>query len=130
MLINAIEISESRLIGSFGRDFPGVRRRFEEVANEEIGATALAVGTAPRPMARPGKDDQLEVFVGFNQRVNDLHRARGIHIFIQLRHGEQQFPLKVYDEDGTILGEYYADLVVEEKLILELKAQRGIAKSA
>ena len=40
---------------------------------------------------------------------------------------QQQCPLKVYDEDGTILGEYFADLIVEEKLIVELKAQRSIA---
>ena len=30
---------------------------------------------------------------------------------------EQQYPLKVYDEDGTVLGEYFADLFVESKLI-------------
>ena len=35
---------------------------------------------------------------------------------------EQQFPLKVLDEDGTVLGEYYADLFVEGRLIAELKA--------
>lgn len=35
---------------------------------------------------------------------------------------EQQHPLKVYDEDGTILGEYFADLFVEGCLIVELKA--------
>jgi GxxExxY protein len=31
-------------------------------------------------------------------------------------------PLAVYDEDGTVLGEYFADLFVEDALILELKA--------
>lgn len=35
---------------------------------------------------------------------------------------EQQFPLTVFDEDGTILGEYFADLFVENCLIVELKA--------
>jgi GxxExxY protein len=37
-------------------------------------------------------------------------------------HVQQQFPLTVYDEDGTIIGEYYADLLVEGCLIVELKA--------
>jgi GxxExxY protein len=37
---------------------------------------------------------------------------------------EQQHPLKVYDEDGTVLGEYFADLLVEDSLIVELKAVR------
>ena len=40
---------------------------------------------------------------------------------------EQQFPLKVYDEDGTILGEYFADVFLEDSLIIELKATRTIA---
>jgi GxxExxY protein len=38
----------------------------------------------------------------------------------------QQCPLTVYDEDGTILGEYFADLFIENCLIVELKAARGI----
>ncbi|MFH0953979.1 MAG: GxxExxY protein [Verrucomicrobiota bacterium] len=40
---------------------------------------------------------------------------------------EQQFPLAVYDEDGTVLGEYYADLLVDDRLIVELKASKTIA---
>jgi len=40
---------------------------------------------------------------------------------------EQQHPLTVYDEDGTILGEYFADLFVEECLIVELKAVKATA---
>ncbi len=40
---------------------------------------------------------------------------------------EQQFPLTVYDEDGTVIGEYFADLFVEGCLIIELKACREIA---
>jgi len=35
---------------------------------------------------------------------------------------EQQFPLAVFDEDGTVLGEYFADLFIEDCLIVELKA--------
>ena len=39
---------------------------------------------------------------------------------------EQQPPLQVLDEDGTILGEYFADLFVERKLIVEVKACRAL----
>lgn len=39
----------------------------------------------------------------------------------------QQYPLTVRDEDGTVLGEYLADLLVEDRLIVELKACRAIA---
>ena len=38
----------------------------------------------------------------------------------------QQFPMAVYDEDGTVVGEYFADLFVEGCLIVELKAVRGV----
>jgi GxxExxY protein len=37
-----------------------------------------------------------------------------------------QHPLKVYDEDGTVLGDYFADLFIENVLIVELKAARAI----
>ncbi len=40
---------------------------------------------------------------------------------------EQQFPLKVFDEDGTSIGEYFADLIIEDTLIVELKACRALA---
>ncbi|MDK9717878.1 MAG: GxxExxY protein [Trichlorobacter sp.] len=35
---------------------------------------------------------------------------------------KQQHPLKVYDEDGTTIGEYFSDLLIEDRLIVELKA--------
>ena len=46
-----------------------------------------------------------------------LHRLIKIGIDIK-----QQHPIKVYDEDGTVLGEYFADLFVEHRLIIEIKA--------
>jgi GxxExxY protein len=39
----------------------------------------------------------------------------------------QQHPLRVLDEDGTLLGDYFADLFIEDCLIVELKAVRAIA---
>jgi len=39
---------------------------------------------------------------------------------------EQQHPLKVLDEDGTALGDYFADLLVEGRLIIELKACKAL----
>ena len=38
----------------------------------------------------------------------------------------QQHPLNVYDEDGTVLGDYFTDLLVERKLIVEIKAVRSL----
>jgi len=50
------------------------------------------------------------------------HRLRKAHL-----HVETQYPVKVYDEDGTVLGEYFFDLFVESKLIVELKACKSLA---
>ena len=38
----------------------------------------------------------------------------------------QQHPVKVYDEDGTLIGDYLADLLVEGSLI-ELKTAKTLA---
>ena len=40
---------------------------------------------------------------------------------------EAQKPMKVMDEDGFVLGDYFADLVVEDKLIVELKAAKMLS---
>lgn len=40
---------------------------------------------------------------------------------------ERQFPLAVYNEDGTVIGEYKADLLIEKCLIAEIKACAAIA---
>jgi GxxExxY protein len=39
----------------------------------------------------------------------------------------QQNPLSVFDEDGTLLGEFAADMFVDNRLIVELKAVRAVA---
>ena len=40
---------------------------------------------------------------------------------------KQQHPLKGDDEDGTEIGDYLADLLIDDRLILELKAETTIA---
>ncbi len=50
------------------------------------------------------------------------HRLRKAGLIV-----EQQRPLQVTDEDGTVLGSYFADLFVEDCLIVELKACKTIA---
>jgi GxxExxY protein len=51
-----------------------------------------------------------------------IHRLRKQGICVV-----QQHPLVVLDEDGTPLGEFFADLFVENRLVVELKAVRTIA---
>ena len=86
--------------------------------------------------------DQTEIF-----RLCDLIREISFSLHQYLRHGhlervyenglahrlrkaglkiEQQHHLQVVDEDGTILGDFIADLYVENCLIVELKACKAI----
>src|SRR5258708_36582059 len=51
------------------------------------------------------------------------HRLRKLGFDVK-----QQHPLTVYDEDGTVLGEFFADLFVENCLVVELKACRAVAE--
>jgi GxxExxY protein len=54
-----------------------------------------------------------------NALVNRL-RKQGLEV-------RQQYPLSVFDEDGTLLGEFFADLFIEDRLVVELKAARVVA---
>jgi GxxExxY protein len=61
---------------------------------------------------------------GHNERVyeNSLRnrlRKKGLSV-------EQQQPIEVRDEDGSVLGDFIADLVVNGELIVELKAVRAL----
>ena len=40
---------------------------------------------------------------------------------------KQKFPITVLDEDGTIIGEYFADLLIDGRLIVELKTAKALA---
>jgi GxxExxY protein len=51
-----------------------------------------------------------------------VHRLRKAAVGV-----EQLHPLKVYDEDGVILGDYYADLFLDQCLIVELKAVKRLS---
>ena len=50
------------------------------------------------------------------------HRLRKLGMDVK-----QQHPLKVYDEDGTLIGDDNADLFVDNHLIIQLKAAKALA---
>ena len=50
------------------------------------------------------------------------HRLRKAGLSVK-----QQYPLRVQDEDGTLIGAYLADLLVEDVLIVELKIAKALA---
>lgn len=63
---------------------------------------------------------------GFLEKVYENALAYKLHQFeIEC---QQQVPLKVYFEDNVVVGEYFADLVVENKIIIELKTAENLDK--
>jgi GxxExxY protein len=50
-----------------------------------------------------------------------VHRLRkqGVEV-------EAEFPMTVFDEDGTVLGEFRADLFVAKSLLVEIKAVKRL----
>lgn len=82
------------------------------------------------------------------KRLTDMIRQTGfeIHSYLGTGHFEKvyenalahrlrkaglnvrtQVCIQVRDEDGTILGEYFADMLVEESILVELKVARDLA---
>jgi GxxExxY protein len=49
------------------------------------------------------------------------HRLRKLGLDVK-----QQHPIQVFDEDGALLGDFFADLFVENELIVELKAAQTV----
>jgi GxxExxY protein len=63
---------------------------------------------------------------GHNEKVyeNSLRnrlRKKGLAV-------EQQVPIAVHDEDGSPLGDFVADLVINQEFIVELKAVRALVE--
>ena len=54
-----------------------------------------------------------------NALTNRLRKA-GLEV-------KQQHPIQVFDEDGTLIGDYVADLFVNGALIVELKTAKALA---
>ena len=64
--------------------------------------------------------------VGFLEKVYEnalLNRLKKKGLTVEV-----QSPLKVYDEDGTSIGDYFADMIVNECVIVELKACYDLQK--
>jgi GxxExxY protein len=68
-----------------------------------------------------------ELGPGFLEKVYENALLRELQL--QGLNAETQAPIKVYYK-GAVIGEYFADLLVEGSIILELKAQQQLSVSA
>ena len=84
-------------------------------------------------------EDSLKLIEEVRQIAYDLHVYLGTGMLEKvyengLKHRleiaghkvEPQKPLKVHDVDGFLLGDYFVDLFVDDKLIIELKAAKAL----
>ena len=80
----------------------------------DLCATIRETSLAAHRFLRHGHSEKIYE----NSLINRL-RKRGMNV-------RQQHPISVYDEDGTPLGDFFADLLVENELVVELKAVRQL----
>ena len=62
---------------------------------------------------------------GYLEKVYEnalVHRLRKVGMTVK-----QQESIVIKDEDGTVIGEYFADIIVNEMLIIELKACKSLS---
>jgi len=69
----------------------------------------------------------IHVYHGHGQLEKIYENALAHRLRKQGHTVEQQHPINVYDEDGTLLGEFKAELLINGRLIVEVKAVRQMA---
>ena len=81
----------------------------------EICDAVREIGLEVHSFLGPGHLEKI-----YERAMANRLRKRGLSF-------EQQFPLDVQDEDGSLLGEFVADIFVDDRLLVELKAARAVA---
>lgn len=84
----------------------------------------MSIETIVDAVRQVGFETHVHFKNGFLEKVDENAvanrlRKRGLMV-------TQQHPLKVNDTDGTLVGEYFADLFIENELIVEIKAARAL----
>lgn len=85
-----------------------------EAQIHQLCATVRETSLAAHRFLRHGHSEKI-----YENSLTNRLRKLGLDV-------RQQHPLPVYDEDGTLLGDFFADLLVEKELIVELKAVRQL----
>ena len=67
--------------------------RPQQMADEEVAHPPLAVG-APHPVVGVGDDEQLEIFVGLDQRIDQPHRRLRRDVRVHLADDQEQLALE------------------------------------
>jgi GxxExxY protein len=99
------------------------RREHKEV--ERKGPSMKDVKTLSDQVRQTAYDIHVYHGHGHLEKVYEnalAHRLRKAGLDVK-----QQHPIRVHDEDGALIGDYLADLLVEGVLIIELKTAKTLA---
>lgn len=80
----------------------------------ELCATIRQTSLAAHAYLRHGHNEKV-----YENSLRNRLRRRGLLVL-------QQHPMVVRDEDDSVLGEFFADLLVQGELLIELKAVRQL----
>ena len=70
---------------------------------------------------------EIHVYHGHGHLEKVYENALGHRLRKAGLNAVQQAPIHVFDEDGTPIGEYFADLLVGDEIVVELKAAKTLA---
>jgi GxxExxY protein len=69
---------------------------------------------------------RIHLYLGHGHLEKVYENALSHRLITQGLTVEVQHPIKVYEEDGVLIGEYFADLWVQGVLMVELKATKSL----
>jgi GxxExxY protein len=70
----------------------------------------------------------IHVYLGSGHLEKVYENALAHRLIKQGINVVQQSPLQVFEEDGTLIGSFFADLFIEDQLIAELKACKSLTE--
>jgi GxxExxY protein len=102
-------------------------KRHEKAQKE--GATMLNTGSNINALCDVVRETSFAIHKSLRHgQMEKVYERALLHRLLKLGiDAKPQHPLHVFDEDGTLLGEYFADLFIADQLIVEIKACSAIA---
>jgi len=67
------------------------RLHSQQVAHEVVPLAALSVGCSGGTVTGSGDDEEVEVFVCFDEGVDGLHRRGGVDVGVEFADDEEKF---------------------------------------
>lgn len=120
----SVQTAANRLTGRQHEIGPADELLTAQVMKTPEGRPPLLFETLTGKVRQTAYETHVYFGPGFLEKVyrNALaHRLRKLGVDV-----DAKYEIKVTDEDGTLVGEYFPDLMVDSKVVVEIKASRAI----